>query len=291
VPKARTTEAAPAPAAGSEQQATEAGHPAAEVLRPPTEQPMAATTPGPEPARHPRPEPTQPEPPQPEPTQPEPTATAREPRLTVPDGPAWWARVPINPGYAPELLALAAVENLGPKARSWAAQVRDTYPAATDDGIARLAVRRFTRIAGVGGVAAGVTGLAAPVAEMAVLAWAQASLVLHLAAAYGVSPTDRERAVDLLVLTRVHPTPELARAALDAAGAQVDDAPHSVQRATEAAWRLAAPLAAQTAGWLVVRLVARLAPGGRALVAGAGDAAAAERLAHRARAHYRPRIS
>jgi hypothetical protein len=195
--------------------------------------------------------------------------------------------VPTNPGHAPELLALAAVEAIGPRARTWVADVKATYPAATPDGIARLAVRRFTRVAATGGALASATGLIGPVAEVATLAWAQASLVLHLAAAYDASPTDRERAVDLLVLTRVHPTPELARTALSSAGDDADDTPHSLQRATEAAWRLAAPLASQTAGWLAVRMFARLVPTLRTLVAGAGDAAAAERLAHRAIAHYR----
>jgi hypothetical protein len=145
-------------------------------------------------------------------------------------------------------------------------------------------------VAATGGALASATGLAGPLAEVATLAWTQAGLVLHLAAAYGASPMDRERAVDLLVLTRVHPTPELARAALDSAGAQADDAPHSLQRATEAAWRLAAPLASQTAGWLAVRALTRLVPTVRTLVAGAGDAAATERLAHRAIAHYRAMV-
>jgi hypothetical protein len=195
--------------------------------------------------------------------------------------------VPTNPGYAPELLALAAVDSVGPRAHAWVAQIRATYPAATEDGIARLAVRRFTRAAAAGGAAASVTGVFSPIAEVATLAWAQAGLVLHLAAAYGVSPTDRERAVDMLVLSRVHPTPELARAALDSAEARADDTPHSLQRATEAAWRLAAPLASQTTGWLAVRLLSRLVPGSRLLIAGSSDAAGAERLAHRAIAHYR----
>jgi hypothetical protein len=125
------------------------------------------------------------------------------------------------------------------------------------------------------------------VTELAALVWAQGGLVLHLAAAYGQDPTDAERAVDLLVLTRVYPSPETARIALTSARERTDDAPHTVQRATEAAWRLAAPLASQTAGWWALRLLTRLVPGSRLLVAGAGDAAGAERLAHRAIAHYK----
>ena len=194
-----------------------------------------------------------------------------------------------NPGYAPELLALAAVATVGPKANDWVRQLRATYPAATDDGLARLAARRFTRMAAAGGAASTLTGMLGPVTEIAALAWAQAGLVLHLAAAYRRDPTDPERAVELLVLTRVHPSPETARAALAAAVEQSDDAPHSVQRATEAAWRLTAPLAAQTIGWLALRLASRLVPGAAMVVAGAGDAAGAARLASRAIRHYRGR--
>lgn len=249
-----------------------------------------ATTPKPPSATTQGPQATTPEP-RPEP-RPEPPLTAQEPLLTAPPaapggGRSWLVRVPTNPGYAPELLALAAVDALGPRARDWVGQIRATYPAASADGVARLAVRRFTRVAAAGGAAAVAAGAFAPVAEAAALAWAHAGLVLHLAAAYDLDPTDRERAVDLLVLTRVHPSPELARAAVESAGDEVDDVPYSAQRATEAAWRLAAPLAAQTAGWLAVRMVARLVPGCRPLVAGAGHAAGAERLAHRAIAHYR----
>jgi uncharacterized protein (DUF697 family) len=194
-----------------------------------------------------------------------------------------------NPGYAPELLALAAVEELGGKAYAWAEDLRATYPAATADGLARLAVQGYTRLAATGGAVAAVTGLLAPLTEMVALAWAQAGLVLHLSAAYGHDPTDRERAVDLLVLTRVHPSAELARAALEAAEQEADDEPHSVHRATEAAWRVVAPLAAQTMGWSALRLVSRLVPGARVAVASAGNAASATRLAHRAMLHYRRR--
>ncbi|HYN92311.1 MAG TPA: hypothetical protein VES42_00475 [Pilimelia sp.] len=215
--------------------------------------------------------------------------SARNPVLTAPASGSWWARVPTNPAYAPELLALAAVETLGPRAREWVQDLRERYPAATPDGLARLAVRRFSRAAAVGGVVASATGVLAPVASLASLAWTQSGLVLHLAAAYGVDPTDVDRAVDLLVLARVHPSVETAKVALAEAVAQADDRPHTLQRATEAAWRLAAPLGAQTAGWLVVLVASRLVRGGRLLVAGAADAAATERLAHRAIAHYRHR--
>lgn len=196
-----------------------------------------------------------------------------------------------HPGYAPELLALAAVGGLGPHARAWAERIRATYPAATPDGLARLATRRFTRLSAVCGAASAAAGLLAPVAELAAVAWTQAALVLHLAAAYGQDPTHPDRAADLLVLTQVHSTDEVARAALAAARQAGDGDDQPVHRAAEAAWRLAAPLAAHTSGWFALRLAARLLPGAAVLAATAGDSAATERLAARALARYRAATS
>ncbi|MEU5943180.1 hypothetical protein ABZ807_29355 [Micromonospora sp. NPDC047548] len=189
-----------------------------------------------------------------------------------------------HPGFAPELLALAAVAGIGPRARDWALRLRAAYPYADADGLARLASRRFVRVAGAGGAAAAVAGLFAPVAELAAVLWSQAGLVLHVAAAYGRDPLDAERAVELLVLMQVHPDEASARTTL--AAVRAADGPWP--RAGEAAWRLAAPLAAQAGGWAALRLASRLLPGAAVLVAAAGDAAAAERLAARAVAAYRP---
>ncbi|MFG1886263.1 hypothetical protein ACGFIR_00105 [Micromonospora sp. NPDC049051] len=199
------------------------------------------------------------------------------------------ARMVEHPAFAPELLALAAVEVLGPRAGDWAQRLREAYPDAGADGLARLATRRFVRQAGAGGATAALAGLFAPLAELAAVLWAQANLVLHLAAAYGRDPADPDRAVDLLVLTRVHPDAESAREALTAARSVGEPDEAGWPRAVEAAWRLAAPLVAQTGGWLALRLASRLLPGAAVLAAAAGDTTAAERLAARAVAAYRQR--
>ncbi|MFE9651403.1 hypothetical protein [Micromonospora sp. NPDC006431] len=198
------------------------------------------------------------------------------------------ARLLDHPGFAPELLARAAVEALGPRAGDWVERTRDRYPDADADGLARLATRRFVRLAGTGGALAAGAGLLAPVAELAAVLWTQANLVLHLAAVYGRDPGHPDRVVELLVLTQVHPDAGTARAALAAvasAGAPVDG---PWPRAAEAAWRLATPLAAQAGGWLGLRVASRLLPGAAPLAAAAGDSAAAERLAARAVSLYRP---
>ncbi|WP_255292767.1 hypothetical protein [Micromonospora sp. WMMA1996] len=231
----------------------------------------------------------------------QPTPAGTGERSTGPaDGSAAVARTPVegwravgprlrdHPGFAPELLALAAVDALGPRARDWVEQVRRAYPQADADGVARLATRRFVRMAGTGGALAAGTGLFAPVAELTAVLWTQANLVLHLAAAYGREPAHPDRAAELLVLTSVHPDDGTARAALAAARAADEPADGPWGRVAEAAWRLATPVAAQAGGWLGLRLAARLLPGAAALAAATGGTAAAERLAARAVARYRP---
>ncbi|MFI2648974.1 hypothetical protein [Micromonospora fulviviridis] len=206
-------------------------------------------------------------------------------------GPGWravGARVLDHPGFAPELLALAAVDALGPRAADWVQRTRDAYPDADADGLARLVTRRFVRLAGTGGALAAGAGLFAPVAELTAVLWTQANLVLHLAAVYGRDPAHPDRVAELLVLTQVHPDAGTARAALDAARSAGAPAEGPWSRAAEAAWRLATPLAAQATGWLGLRLAARLLPGAAALAAAAGDTASAQRLAARAISLYRP---
>ncbi|TWH67289.1 hypothetical protein [Micromonospora olivasterospora] len=192
-----------------------------------------------------------------------------------------------HPGFAPELLALAAVRALGPSARDWVAWHLAAYPDATADGLARLATRRFVRLAGAGGAGAALAGVLAPVAELAAVLWTQANLVLHLAAAYGRDPLDRDRAVELLVLTRVHPDAESARSALGVAGrraAPESSLGHGRSRRLGGwprRWRRR-PAAGWGSGWR--RGWCRGGGAGR----GGGDSAAAARLAARAVAAYRP---
>lgn len=207
-------------------------------------------------------------------------------------------RVIDHPGYLPELLALAAVDGLGPPARAWAARIRTVYPGATTDGLARLATQRYVRLAVTGATLSTATGLLAPLAGLAAVTWAQAGLVLHLAAAHGHDPTQPDRAADLLLLTRVHSDEETARAALAAAAAAVgggDDGSGeedgagdgTVARLAEAGWRLGAPIVARTTNWLALRLAVRRLPGATTLATAMLSSASTERLAARATAHYR----
>ncbi|GGN24539.1 hypothetical protein GCM10010109_40140 [Actinoplanes campanulatus] len=105
-----------------------------------------------------------------------------------------------DPARTPEILAHTAVQHIGPRARSWAAQTRASYPTATTEAIARLAVQRFTRSAGIRGGLGALAGPYAPIALVATTVITHAELVLHLAAVYGLDPADPRRADDLLAL-------------------------------------------------------------------------------------------
>ncbi|MFI5936253.1 hypothetical protein [Actinoplanes sp. NPDC051494] len=198
-----------------------------------------------------------------------------------------WARLLADPGHSPELLALAAVQTLGPRASVWAQQVREAYPAATSDAVARLAVRQFTRFGSVSGVFAAVAGSYAPVALVGASALTHAELSLHVAAAYGLDPADEARAVDLLVLSRVHPSREDAVAALTAA----KEFSYESTGLTDAAWRLGRMITSQAGVWAALRVVNRFFPGTSLLAATLSSRAAARTSAARATLYYRVRAS
>jgi hypothetical protein len=194
-----------------------------------------------------------------------------------------WAQLVADPGHAPELLALAAVQAIGPAAKEWARRTREAYPTATSDGLARLAVRQFTRFGTVGSILGAVAGSYAPVALLGTAALTHAELVLHVAAAYGLDPSDEQRAADLLVLTRVHPSRADAEAAIAAAKqpAYEDDS-----KLSDAAWRFGRMATTQAGGWLALRLVNRLFPGTSLLVAALASRSAAESVGSRATRFY-----
>jgi hypothetical protein len=194
-----------------------------------------------------------------------------------------WAKLIEDPGHAPELLALAAVQTLGPRAAEWVARTRASYPAADNAALARLATRQFTRFGGLGSFFGAVAGSYAPVALLGSAAITQAEISLHLAAAYGLEPTDPQRAADLLVIARVHPTLADAEAAIAAARRpSYDEAGLS-----DAVWRLGRMIATQSGGWALVRLVNRLFPGIGVLAAVLAGTASAQSAAARANSYYR----
>jgi hypothetical protein len=194
-----------------------------------------------------------------------------------------WAQLVADPRHAPELLALAAVQTIGPRADEWARRTREAYPTASKAGLARLATMQFTRFGSLSSIVGAVVGSYAPVALLGAAAVNHARLILHIAAARGVDPTDEARALDLLLLTRVHPNREAAEAALAQARQPADQ--DSVMPDT-ASWRLGRIVAAQTGGWAAVRLVNRYFPGTSLLAATLTSRSAAETVAARANTYY-----
>jgi hypothetical protein len=197
-----------------------------------------------------------------------------------------WAALVGEPQHAPELLALAAVETIGPRADEWARRTREMYPTATARGIARLAVAEFTRRGTIGGALGSMAGTYAPAALLGAGVWTHAELVLHVAAAHGRDATDPARAAELLVLTRVHSGVESAQKAIDAARRPAAETNGRPAAGGDAVSRLGRPLATQIGAWLAVQAVSRAFPGTGVLVATLVSRGAAEGLGVRATAFY-----
>ena len=194
-----------------------------------------------------------------------------------------WPKIVADPGHAPELLALAAIQSIGPRAKEWARCTREDYPTATNDALVRLAVSQFIRFGSVSSVFAAIAGSYAPIALLGSNAVTYAELVLHIAAAHGLDPTDPRRAVELLVLTQVHPTAEDAEAAIDSARQPAYEEESTL---TAAAWRLGRMAAAQATAWTALRAANRFFPGVAVLTAIMAGRSAARNMATRATRFY-----
>ena len=193
-----------------------------------------------------------------------------------------WAKLVSDPVHAPEHLALAAVEIIGPRARQWAAAVSADYPSAGPAALARLAGRQFTRFGALASIFGAVSGSYAAIALLAGRALTDAELVLHLAAAHGLDPTDPRRAVDMLVITGVHETAAEAEAAIAAAGRDSQGVGSG-----DAVWRLSRLVIPQAATWTALRSINRAYPGTSLLAAFLSSTTAAQATAARATSYYR----
>lgn len=201
-----------------------------------------------------------------------------------------WDRMRADPQYAPEYLAREAVRRLGPEARAWAERTRAEHPGISPDALARLAVRKFLGRARLSGAASGAAGLPGAVLDLGVLAWTQARMVLHIAAAHGHDPVHPDRAADLLVLQRVHKVAETARLALGVAAGR-ERAAVLFNRPTaplpQAVLRLAVRLARMAGVRAVKRVFAKVVPGAAIILGTWANSSATSDLARRAQALYR----
>ncbi|WP_344652166.1 EcsC family protein [Cryptosporangium japonicum] len=158
-----------------------------------------------------------------------------------------------DPSHAPEHLVLAAVEKFGPEASLWMARTRAAHPYVPDHVWVPVIRTRFVRLSRYSGAAAGAAGAVGAVVDVGVLAWNQARMVLHIAAALGYDPTHPDRAAELLVIRGLQTKLDAARTAVDVARRQQEPsalAQHLPDRVrnfgsgagrayTELAWQLA----------------------------------------------------
>ncbi|PWU61347.1 hypothetical protein DLE60_06175 [Micromonospora globispora] len=202
-----------------------------------------------------------------------------------------WDRMRDDPQYAPEHLALEAVRRLGPEAAQWAARERAARPGVSADELADQATRRFVNRARLSGAVSGAAGLPGAVVDVGVLAWTQARLVLHVAAAYGVDPVHPDRATDLLVLQKVHKVAESARLALGVAAGRERAGALFGAAGDRPLGRVLLQLGvrlAQMAGVRAAkRIFAKVVPGAAIVLGTWANSSATRDLAERARAHYR----
>jgi EcsC protein family len=201
-----------------------------------------------------------------------------------------WARMKADPQYAPEHLALEAVRRLGPEARRWVERLRVQNPGITPGALGQLASKRFTNHARLSGAVSGATGLPGAVVDVGVLAWTQARMVLHMAAAYGLDPTHPDRATDLLVLQRVHKVAETARLALGvAAGRERASrffATSGDRPLTGVMLKLGVRLAHMAGIRAAKRMFAKVIPGAAVVLGTWANSAATKDLARRTRDYY-----
>ncbi|MGC4807216.1 EcsC family protein [Micromonospora sp. DT233] len=213
----------------------------------------------------------------------------------VPDAPETpparlWDRMREDPQYAPEHLALEAVRRLGPEAAQWAARARAERPAVTAEELAVQAARKFVGLARLSGAVSGAAGLPGAVLDVGVLAWTQARMVLHIAAAHGVDPTHPDRATDLLVLQKVHKVAETARLALGVAAGR-ERAGALFGRSGQPALgkvmvRLGMRLAQMAGVRAAKRLFAKVIPGAAIVLGTWANSSATKDLAERSRQLY-----
>jgi uncharacterized protein (DUF697 family) len=202
-----------------------------------------------------------------------------------------WQKMKADPEYAPEHLALEAVVRLGPQAQAWVDRTRTQYPGIDNDTVAQIATRRFTTLARLSGAAAGATGLPGAVIDVGVLAWTQARMVLHIAAAYGADPSDPERASDLLVLQGVHKYTQTARTALAVARGNEQAGALFAQKSSASMSTVMAQLGwklAQMAGVRAAKkMFAKMVPGAAIILGTWANSSSTKDLAQRAVTQFR----
>jgi len=127
-----------------------------------------------------------------------------------------WRSLRRHPRELPERLLVLAVGRQGPEAKAWAQErlAQGAQPLAESDRL-----RRATLIVSRGdGAVSGTPFFIALVPAYVAFLWAQARMVLRIAALHGHDPTDPRVAAELLALRGVYPSVPEAAAALERMG-------------------------------------------------------------------------
>lgn len=192
-----------------------------------------------------------------------------------------------DPTYALETLAFAAVDVHGPAAAKWM-HSRGSMRYSKEQ-LAKSAVQRSKNTARVEGAALGLGGFVTIAPDAIALTWILTREVIFVAAAYGLDPTDRARAAELLVILEVYDSIDEAQAGLDRQGRRLAHAlAHSqVTRHLKGTDRtVSSKLMRFAARRAAKRYGGRLVPGLGAVLGSIDNAAAAKATGERAIAFY-----
>jgi hypothetical protein len=126
-----------------------------------------------------------------------------------------------DPEHISERMTLYAAQRLGEPSREWAeAKLRDN-PDTPRVKLADELRTQSANVARIDGAVAGTPFFIALAPGYLSYLWQEGRMALRTAALYGRDPSDPQTTAEMLALRGVHPTPELAAAALE----EVRDAP------------------------------------------------------------------
>lgn len=164
-----------------------------------------------------------------------------------------------DPVHAPERLAIEAVARCGPEAARWVTQARVADPQLPTAALAMQVRERFVKLARLSGAAGGALGLPGAVADVGLLAWNNARMIVHLAAVHGFDPTDDERAAEILYFTDVYKAIAVAEQAVEVASRRAP-ARSLLAQSSRSAGALALSLGRMLGKKTAKRLVTRAVP-------------------------------
>lgn len=126
-----------------------------------------------------------------------------------------------DPEHVTERMTLYAAQRLGEPSREWAQAKLSANPDTPRVQLADDLRAQSANVARIDGAVAGTPFFIALVPGYVAYLWQEGRMALRTAALYGRDPSDPRTTAEMLALRGVHPTPELAAAALEA----VRDAP------------------------------------------------------------------